>query len=323
MEGVKYFNAEEIREKFTMHEGIKVMEDALSYYSNSKISKDLDHYHIPFKNHIVHDQTEGYLVNPLRNAIPLFPKHQGIIGLMPAVNDKYICVKFLTIYPQEEHSHQGLVLFCNAKNGKLLATFDASEITAIRTAAVSGVAAKHLARRDSSNLVVSIFGSGVQARSHAEAFVTGLPGKISKIIICGRETSKEKVENCVNDIKHKLNNEKIEVCSEFDREKATREADIICLVTSSKQYVVKGEWLKKGSLVVAVGASQRSAQEIDLSTFCNNGQPVEHFKLFVDSINSTKEESSEVIQLLKLSNQIDTIEHDKEEVLLQQTMSKF
>ena len=69
-------------------------------------------------------------------------------------------------------SHQGLVALFDIDNGVPIAIMDASEITAIRTAATSGVATRLLARGDAGDL--AILGSGVQARTHLEAMALPL-----------------------------------------------------------------------------------------------------------------------------------------------------
>jgi ornithine cyclodeaminase len=82
-------------------------------------------------------------------------------------------IKVISVFPgnhtTDYDSHQGTVLLYETRNGRLLAMMDASKITAIRTAAVSGVATRLLARKDAAEL--AILGSGVQARTHLEAML--------------------------------------------------------------------------------------------------------------------------------------------------------
>src|SRR6266545_7446347 len=114
----------------------------------------------------------GQAVLPLRSILWL-PEKVGGFGLMPAalLPERVVGVKAITFFPGNEgtelDTHQGAVLLFEAERGKLLAILDATSITAIRTAAVSGVATKALALEDAGDL--AIIGSGVQARTHLEA----------------------------------------------------------------------------------------------------------------------------------------------------------
>ncbi|MDQ2869274.1 MAG: ornithine cyclodeaminase family protein, partial [Acidobacteriota bacterium] len=109
---------------------------------------------------------------PLRSILWL-PGKTGGLGLMPAFlgQERALGVKVVTFFPANEgtsrDTHQGAVLLFDAETGSLSAILDATSITAIRTAAVSGAATRALAREDAAEL--AIIGSGVQARTHLEA----------------------------------------------------------------------------------------------------------------------------------------------------------
>src|SRR3954465_13192090 len=109
---------------------------------------------------------------PLRTMMRL-PNQRDIFALMPAyvANPPAVGAKVISVFPGNHgtkfDSHQGAVLLFNATNGSLQAVMDATAITAIRTAAVSALSAKLLAREDAD--VLAILGSGVQARKHLEA----------------------------------------------------------------------------------------------------------------------------------------------------------
>ena len=110
--------------------------------------------------------------NPLRNIMWL-PDKTGLLGMMPAALGEIgvMGLKAISVFPGNHKtkydSHQGTVMLFETNNGRLLAIVDAGKITAIRTAAVSAVATKLLAREDAENL--AILGSGVQAHSHLDA----------------------------------------------------------------------------------------------------------------------------------------------------------
>src|SRR5688572_2629954 len=115
----------------------------------------------------------GTVHQPLRTIIRP-PGAAGVLGLMPSYisgDRAAFGLKAICVFPGNPakgmDSHQGAVLLFSADTGELLAMMNASAITAIRTAAVSGVATDLLAREDAGNL--AILGSGVQARSHLTA----------------------------------------------------------------------------------------------------------------------------------------------------------
>src|ERR687895_375839 len=114
----------------------------------------------------------GDALLPLRQVLRL-PDGKSAFAVMPAYlgAPKAVGAKVITVFPENHgtalDSHQGAVLLFEAEHGSLVAVMDASSITAIRTAAVSGVATRVLARDDAAH--VAILGSGVQARTHLEA----------------------------------------------------------------------------------------------------------------------------------------------------------
>src|SRR5260370_11825256 len=116
----------------------------------------------------------GDAVLPLR---PIFwlPDKRGALAMMPAYlgQPRSAGLKVISYFPgnqgTELDSHQGVVLLFDAEHGRLLAIIDATSVTAIRTAAVSGVATRALARADAATL--AILGSGVQARTHLAAML--------------------------------------------------------------------------------------------------------------------------------------------------------
>jgi ornithine cyclodeaminase len=167
-------------------------------------------------------------------------------------------VKLITVFPgnhgTELDSHQGAVLLFDAHRGELVAMLDASAITAIRTAAVSGVATRLLARADASTL--ALLGTGVQARTHLEAMRLVRP--VSRVRAWSRNPGNVRVFAEWAAREHGVD---VEPCA--SAEHAVRGADIVCTVTASRQPVLLGEWLERGMHINAVGASQPDARELD------------------------------------------------------------
>src|SRR3954447_7157395 len=119
--------------------------------------------------------SQGGAVLPLRSVVWM-PDRTGMIGLMPGFLDPgapptSLGLKVVSIFPGNHaagyDSHQGVVMLFDTRYGYPIAIMDASSITAIRTAAVSGVATRALARDDAGDL--AILGAGVQAATHLAA----------------------------------------------------------------------------------------------------------------------------------------------------------
>src|SRR5262245_65778562 len=116
----------------------------------------------------------GETALPVRQILWL-PERVGALGLMPAhlSSQAALGVKAVTFFPRNEgtdlDSHQGAVLLFEAGRGRLLALIDATSVTSVRTAAVSGLATRLLAKPDAGDL--ALVGSGVEARTHLEAML--------------------------------------------------------------------------------------------------------------------------------------------------------
>ena len=226
----------------------------------------------------------GEAIQPLRPIMRL-PEKIGLLGIMPGYLDsiKSMGLKVISIFPgnqgTEFDSHQGAVLLFEAKHGQLLSIMDASSITAIRTAAVSGVATQALAREEASDL--AILGSGVQAQTHLEAML--LARKIKRVRVWSRnfENARKFAER--ESPKHKIAVEPMKTTKE-----ATQNADIICTVTSSSQPVLFGEWIAPGAHINAVGSSTPHVRELDTPA-------VVRAMLFVDRRESTLNEAGDFL----------------------------
>jgi ornithine cyclodeaminase/alanine dehydrogenase-like protein (mu-crystallin family) len=203
--------------------------------------------------------TRGEAILPLRNILWL-PQRVGGLGLMPAalLPERAVGVKVITFFPGNEgtalDTHQGAVLLFESEKGKLLAVIDATSITAIRTAAVSGVATRLLARQDAGDL--AIIGSGVQARTHLEAM--RIARQIRRVRVASKDLEKAKAFAARESARHGLTIEPAASVRE-----AVAGADIICTVTSSREPILLGDWISPGAHINAVGSSVAAARELD------------------------------------------------------------
>src|SRR5580700_8575450 len=137
--------------------------------------------------------SEGRVVLPLRSVMAM-PGDRGMLGNMPGYLADPQCfgVKLVSLIPRnkppQHSSHLGLVVLFEAEHGCPVALLDAAEITAIRTAAASGLATRLLARPDAGDL--AILGAGEQARSHLEAMLA--VRQVRRIRVWARDPNKAK-----------------------------------------------------------------------------------------------------------------------------------
>jgi ornithine cyclodeaminase len=226
----------------------------------------------------------GEATNPLRSVVPVPAASPSALATMPAVlaNPAAMGVKIITVFPgnhgQGIDSHQGFVLLFEGEHGSPLALIDAIAITAIRTAAVSGLATRLLARHDAGDL--AILGSGTQARSHLEAMRAVRPLRRVRAWSPHRERLQAFADDAT------AAGVKIEIC-ESARE-AVENADIVCTVTASAEPVLAGEWLSPGAHVNAVGSSVPGNRELDSAA-------VQRARLFVDRRESTRAEAGDYL----------------------------
>jgi alanine dehydrogenase len=226
----------------------------------------------------------GQTLLPLRQIVWL-PGGESVLAVMPSYSShiQSMGAKVISVFPSnlgtEFDSHQGLVLLFEVQNGCLRAVMDASEITAIRTAAVSGVATRALSRQDAKDL--AILGSGVQARTHLEAML--LARNIKRVRVWSRNFAHAQR---FADRQSKRRNKMIEAMEHA--EDAVLDADIICTVTSSRTPVLLGEWIKPGAHINAVGTFGPTSREIDTTT-------VVRAMLFTDRRESAMKEAGDFL----------------------------
>ena len=223
-------------------------------------------------------------VNPLRWGMSL-PEGRGLLGMMPGyiAQPPVFGLKLISLFPHNHgtpyDSHQGVVMLFDPDHGFPTAILDASEITAIRTAAVSGLATRLLASDDASDL--AILGSGVQARTHLEAMLA--VRHIRRVRVFSPTTDHRRTFAEVESRRHGL-----PVESAASAREAVTGADLICTVTAAREPILEGEWLAPGSHVNAVGSSVAAARELDT-------QAVAGARLFVDRRESTLNEAGDFL----------------------------
>ncbi|HUK91406.1 MAG TPA: ornithine cyclodeaminase family protein [Blastocatellia bacterium] len=227
----------------------------------------------------------GEMHQPLRTAT--VPKGAGgVLGLMPAYSygpPPLFALKAVCIFPGNSakglDSHQGAVLLFSGETGQLLSMMDASAITSIRTAAVSAVATQLLARDDAGEL--ALVGAGVQARAHLLAMACSR--KIRRARVASLHP--DRVSAFVEEMSPKVD---FPVVPAASVEEAVKGADLIATTTTSRDPVLRREWISPGAHLNVIGSSVRTCREIDAETMAS-------VRLFVDRRESTLNESGEYL----------------------------
>jgi ornithine cyclodeaminase/alanine dehydrogenase-like protein (mu-crystallin family) len=230
----------------------------------------------------------GEAILPLRTVIR-FPNGSGAFAVMPAYlgAPATIGAKVITVFPGNHgtafDSHQGAVLLFDPVNGSLAALLDATAITTIRTAAVSAVATRALARDNASTL--AIIGAGVQGHAHLESMCAVRP--ITSLRVWSRNTVH--AQQLVDVGCKRFGLDAFVAATGAD---AVRNADIVCTTTSANEPVLFGEWLTPGTHVNAVGTSQPHARELDSAAVVRS-------RLYVDRRESALNEPGDILVPLK------------------------
>jgi len=246
-----FLNEEQVREHLRMTELIPAMEKSLIDFSAGRVTQ------------------------PVRSIISIDPPG-GFLGLMPALAPGGLGLKAVTFYPSNAErgipTHMATIFLVDPQTGTPLAIMDGRLITEMRTAAVSAAATKLLASPDAK--VLGILGSGVQARSHVEALSFVRQFEETRVW----SPTLEHAERFAQEIG----------ATATSVEEAVRDADVIVTVTSSKAPVLKGDWLKPGCHVNAVGACRPDWRELD-------DEAMKRSIVFVDSREGALKESGDVI----------------------------
>lgn len=169
---------------------------------------------------------------------------RGWLGAMPAYLPHWaLAAKLITVYPGNAGrggvSHQGLIALFDDEDGRPLCVMDARHITAVRTAAVSALSVRELARPAAR--VLTVLGSGEQALSHLRLVPT--VGAFSQLRLAARSHDRalhlaQTFPGC-------------QVMASF--EAAVRGADVVLCCTDSREPVVRLSWLSPGAHLVSVG----------------------------------------------------------------------
>jgi alanine dehydrogenase len=225
---------------------------------------------IPAMERALSEFSSGKVVQPVRTMLAI-PEHGGFLGLMPAYAGA-LGIKLVTFYPDNRGvpTHHAVIQLFKPDTGEPLVTMDGRLITEERTAAVSAVATKLLARPEAA--VLALIGSGAQARSHLKAL------RLVREFRQVRVWSPRRAEAFARE--HGIQ-------AAASAQAAVDGADVIVTATTSRTPVLHGAWLAPGAHVNAVGAPRPDWRELD-------DDLLQRARLFVDSREAAFKESGDV-----------------------------
>jgi alanine dehydrogenase len=252
---------DDIRSVLTMSELIEVMQSALVEYS------------------------EGRTQQPLRTVLEVGTQ-KAFFGVMPAFLPRSAALgtKLVTVYGSNAArglpTHLATIVMLDAMTGAPTAFLDGRYITEARTAAVSAVSTRCLARTDASTL--ALIGSGVQARSHLEAIACV---RTLRDIQVWSPNSDHRA-SFVSEMRDRAKPANLSAAS--SAEAAVSGADIIVLATSSRTAVIRSDWVSDGTHICAVGACRPDQREMDSALVARS-------RLFVDSRTGALAEAGDIV----------------------------
>ena len=224
------------------------------------------------------------VLQPVRTVLSVGPT-KAFFGLMPAYIEQpaRLGAKLVTVF-NENHarglpSHLATILLLDPETGALIGLMDGRYITESRTAAVSAVSARHLSRADAA--ILAIIGSGVQARSHLEAYAHVRALREVRVWSPNARSRERFVEEMTGHSTARLQN-----CT--TAQQAVEGADLVVLVTSSPTPVLEDAWVAPGTHVVSVGACRPDQREMAPGLVARG-------RLFVDSRAAALVESGDVV----------------------------
>jgi alanine dehydrogenase len=226
--------------------------------------------------------SSGQVEQPIRTIVPVEPT--AFFGVMPAFlkRPQALGAKLVTVFggnvQRNLPTHLATILLLDPETGALLSIMDGRYITEMRTAAVSAVSARLLARPDARDL--AIIGSGVQARSHLETL--GHIRTLDRVRVWSPDRAH--VEAFVRE----MFTPERQVAAAGSAREAVSGANLVVVATSSATPVFDDDWIHAGTHIMAVGACRPNQREMDPAT-------VTRARLFVDSKAAALVESGDVV----------------------------
>lgn len=232
--------------------------------------------------------SSGRTQQPLRTVLEIGPGH-AFFGVMPAFMPAAgaLGTKLVTVFGSNAAlglpSHLATILLLDPTTGELLSVMDGRYITEARTAAVSAVSARLLAREDAG--VLAILGSGVQARSHLRAFSHVRALRDVRVWSPSESHRRTFAEEMHREIA-------AHVSPVASVQQAVDGADLVVLATAAREPILRGEWIADGAHIAAVGACRPDHREMDTAL-------VKRARVFVDSRTGALAEAGDLVMPMR------------------------
>ena len=230
------------------------------------------------------EYSAGRVTQPVRTVLEV-GSQGGLFAVMPAALDDppVMGAKLVTVYHGNHErglpSHLASIVVLDHETGALVALMDGRYITEARTAAVSAVSVKHLARPDATSL--AIIGSGVQARSHLEAIrhVRSLSDvRVWSPTAHNRDAFADEMSNATG----------LSIRAMGSAREALRGADLVVLATASASPVIEDDAVAGGAHICGVGACRPDQREMPTAV-------VKRSRVFVDSRAGALKEAGDIL----------------------------
>ena len=198
-----------------------------------------------------------------RTAMPLT---HGEFLMMPAEFDAHAGVKVLTLVPHNPERNlpriQGLYILFDAQTGTPTAVLDGSELTAVRTAAVSLAAVLDRLLADQDPMRVVVFGAGTQARSHLRTLFAVIEGRrsVADVVVAVRRPHDATAAHVADGLDVPST---VVGIGTGAADRAVADADLIMCTTGSDEPLFDGTLVRDGATVICVGAHEPHAREVD------------------------------------------------------------
>lgn len=220
-----FFTEEDVKRLLSMQDAMEVVEEAFRQLGEAEaVNRPRSRVHLP---------------GTILHVMPAGSKVWEVLGLKAYITTRGNARFLFHLYRTD---------------GELLAIMEADKLGQMRTGAASGVATRFMAREDATT--VGLYGTGWQARSQLEAVARART--LRRALVFGRDDRRR--ERFCREMSELLG---LEVRPVTSPEEVAGAADILVTATNSKQPVLRGEWLRPGQHINAIGANVASNQEID------------------------------------------------------------
>jgi alanine dehydrogenase len=205
----------------------------------------------------------GYAQMPPKQYL-LYTKYNGDLRAMPSYLERLniSAVKVVNSHPDNPGKFglptvMATIILVDPRNGAPLAVMSGTWITAMRTGAAGGIAAKHLARRDPN--IVGLVGAGTQARTQLAALFS-LYKEFEEVRVWSRTSSTR--DRYVNEMREAYP-DRAEIVPVKSVRDSVEGVDILVTTTPSRKPLVSNEWVSEGMHITCIGADAAGKEELD------------------------------------------------------------